>query len=216
MRKVIRSILIIFFIFSLHLIIRYSINEIYINKYNNEEYESSLNNLLRIINYPETYIAYYNKGNSYYQLEEYSNAEKEYEKALKTAPKKRICPIRINLSLSKLAELDYVNDTNIKNELETIQYILLENDCATTDNDGIDDEAQKLYNEIEELKNSSSSNGNKEDPKQENNNNNNNQNEEEKELEEKLKQQKIDAIKDRDDNDYFNRYDYEYYTGKTW
>lgn len=220
MKKLIYSLLIILTIIGLHLTSRYIINEIYLNQYEDENYESNLNNFLRILNYPETYIAYYNKGNSYYMLEEYPNAEKEYEKALKTVSKNRVCDVRINLSLSKLAQLDYENDSNIIDKLDDIEKILLDDNCATIYNSGKDKDAQELYNEIEKLKKSKSSPekqdpDNKDDDKEKQQKDNKEQTEKEKELEKKIQQQKKETAQDREKNNY-GKYKYEYYTGKTW
>ncbi len=217
MKKVIAIILIIIFLIGLHLTSRYFINEIYIDKYNNEQYDSGLINLLKIFNFPESYIAYYNKGNSYYQTEDYQKAIREYEQALKSVPSKRECPVRTNLSLAQLAIIDYDNPNTLADELIEVERILLENDCATIDNNGIDESSQELYNEIEELLNSNGGGGSggSGDSNKSNNNDPNNQNDPtDQDVINKLREQQQQAAGDREE--IYHNHDYEYYEGKTW
>ncbi len=192
MKKIIIIILSIISIIILHLSTRYIINEIYISKTNDGIYDDSLVNKLFIINYPETYIAYYNKGNSYYLQEKYNEAIDEYEKALKTVKKNRECKVRNNLALS------YMKLLNLKS--------------------GIDDNSQEIYNELEEAKKQVEPN----DPNDPNNPNDpkdpNEPTQEEKEIEEKLKEQQRQTQKEREEKEREANYinDFDYYTGKNW
>ena len=218
MKKIIIIILSIISIIILHLSTRYTINEIYISKTNDGIYDDSLVNKLFIINYPETYIAYYNKGNSYYLQEKYNEAIDEYEKALKTVKKNRECKVRNNLALSYMKLLN-LKSNNLNEEIEFIQKILLENNCASSDlKSGIDDNSQEIYNELEEAKKQVEPN----DPNDPNNPNDpkdpNEPTQEEKEIEEKLKEQQRQTQKEREEKEREANYinDFDYYTGKNW
>ena len=111
--------------------------------------------------YLQLYIFHYNRGNEFYELGQHEKAAAEYEKSLKLyVPKGRECDIRVNYALSMCAGLN-LNDitaltedekTEIINTLETAIDILVEEECAhRNDNNGHDDEAQKLKNELQEI-----------------------------------------------------------------
>ena len=215
--KKIKIILLIIFIISLHLTLRYFINEKYIDLYDYGEYESKIIYLLKIVNVPEGYIAYYNHGNSYYMLGEYENAIKEYDEALERNPKDRVCKVRTNKALSMLQLIDYKSKTVI-NDLKNVQDVLLEDSCATKENDGYDDNSQKLYNEIEELLNS-----NGEDPDGDGDDDEDNDNPDPNkdpinvdvdDIKNQLEQQQQEAFEER--NEMWDPEEYEYYKGKTW
>ena len=69
MKKIIRIIYIILILILIKLIISFTLNEIYISKYEKGIYKENLVKILEILNYPESYIAHYNHGNYYYQNE---------------------------------------------------------------------------------------------------------------------------------------------------
>lgn len=109
----------------------------------------------------QLYIFHYNRGNEFYELGQYEKAASEYEKALKLyVPKGRECDIRVNYALSVCGGLN-LNDISgltedekkaMINTLETAIDILVEEECAhRNDNNGHDDEAQKLKNELQEI-----------------------------------------------------------------
>lgn len=210
-----KTIIIIISIILFHLSARYIINEIYISKINNNNYDSSLINSLFIINYPEPYIAHYNKGNSLYYKKNYNEAIKEYEIALKTVPTSRECKVRNNLSLTHISLLDLQKD-NIKEDIEYIQKILLVNNCASNDLiSGKDDNSQIIYNELENIKNQNDPTDPTEpkDPKEPDE-----PTSKEQEIEKKLKEQQIQTQKDREEKEKEKNYikDYDYYRGKKW
>lgn len=216
MKKVIIFLLSVLTLVGLHMSARYTINEIYIHEYNNENYNKTFLTVLRIINYPESYIVYYNKGNNLYQEKEYKKAVDEYKKALKTVPKKKVCQIRTNLALAKLELIEYENNKNLRNELIEIEEILLEDKCATKDNKGRDKSSQELYNKIEEYLKSVGASGGEgnEDPDDDNNKPSNPDQPNEEDLEEKLRKQQRSAANAR--NDIYDKDPYEYYSGKNW
>ena len=111
--------------------------------------------------YLQLYIFHYNRGNEFYELGQHEKAVAEYEKSLKLyVPKGKECDIRVNYALSMCAGLN-LNDitaltedekTEIINTLETAIDILVEEECAhRNDNNGHDEEAQKLKNELQEI-----------------------------------------------------------------
>lgn len=111
--------------------------------------------------YLQLYIFHYNRGNEFYELGQYEKAASEYEKSLKFyVPNGKECDIRVNYALSMCAGLN-LNDISGLTEdektvmigiLETAIDILVEEECAhRDDNNGHDDEAQKLKNELQEI-----------------------------------------------------------------
>lgn len=111
--------------------------------------------------YLQLYIFHYNRGNEFYELGQYEKAASEYEKSLKFyVPNGKECDIRVNYALSMCAGLN-LNDISglTENEktvmigiLETAIDILVEEECAHRDDDnGHDNEAQKLKNELQEI-----------------------------------------------------------------
>ncbi len=156
MKKWIYGIYIFLFVFSLHLTIRYFLNEVYISKYNNGIYNNNIVDVLHVLNFPQSYVVHYNKGNSLYQEEKYEEAVSEYQEALKTVSGDRRCKVIVNLSFAKFQLVDMDNKDTIVRDLKKIQEILLDHNCATKDNKGKNQDAQNFYNEIEKLLNSSS------------------------------------------------------------
>lgn len=219
MKKKILIIAIILTVLGFHLSLRYLVNELYIIKYDEEKYDNKLLGLLKIINIPESYIVYFNEGNYYYQEEEYDEAILSYEKALKSVRKDRVCDVRHNLALTRLQTLDYDNNKNLKYELEEIQEVLLENNCATDDNDGDHDPSQELYNEIEKVikaqgkKDDGDDGKDGDDGDKDKDNNNTVSEKKEKEIENQLREQQKNATSERQK---INRSNYDYYKGKSW
>ena len=153
--KEIIVIMIILALVAFKLMYKYSTNNKFISKYQNQEYDEDTVKKLFFLNVQEKYIAYYNYGNVLYQLERYEEAKEQYNYALKTVSKKRVCAVRVNLSLTEIMLLpkDGDNDELIKS-IKSIQDILLGDECATKDHNGKDEKAQKIYDELENLLNS--------------------------------------------------------------
>lgn len=137
--------------------LNYQYNNYVLDHYNKGDY--SINeNLLLSLNIFETYIAHYNNGNILYQNMQFEAALQEYEKALKCwdLGEEEECSVRINMALCKIGLLDedFSDPENIEESLELLyeaRDILLENGCATDDDDGHSKKAQKLKNEIDDM-----------------------------------------------------------------
>ena len=215
-KKIGYVVFILFFLFFAHLSLRYFLNEVYIGKYNDGIYDNKIVNFLMFLNYPESYIAHYNKGNNLYQTEEYKEATDEYLIALETVPKSRKCMVIVNLSFAKFQLVDMENQDTIVRDLKAIQKILLQDNCATKDGKGTNKDAQNFYDEIEKLLNSQGQGQGDDDDDDDNDDDNDNPQDnpdDYKELEEKLKKQQEQSFDER------NRVDpreYEYYNGKKW
>jgi len=169
-------------------------------------------------------ISHYNKGNKMYNQGNYDEAIEEYSKALDSSPsKKKECDIRTNQALSLVKSIRSDDEDEFKLELLYLaKDVLCENDCAhENDNNGHDEEAQKLKNEIDELikgleKNqpSDDDDGDDNDDSKEKEDNKPKDN-----IQEKLKEIQQQGIEERqDDIEYVDRLleSYEYYDGKTW
>ena len=152
-QKKLLVILVLLLIVAIKLGYKYSVNNSYINKYNDGEYSVDTAKKLLFLNIQEKYIAHYNYGTSLYQTEDYTHAKEEFTEALKTVPKKRVCDVRVNLALTEIKLLPKKEnvDTYIK-EINNIQKVLLEDNCATKNHNGKDQKAQDLYDLLEETK----------------------------------------------------------------
>lgn len=143
---------------------RYLTNRYYLSRYAQGEYKvGTEERLVQTINRPEGYIAAYNVGNGYYKTGNYERAEAYFRYALTLdIPEGKECDVRVNLALSLIGQIDFegleTNDDILYaiRILEEAREVLLEEGCATDENDGHDPEAQQLKNEIdkkiEELK----------------------------------------------------------------
>ena len=106
LKKIAIIIMIICLIISLKVMSKIIINNRFIANYPDASQEFRLV-LLSTLNLYEPYIAHYNYGNYFYQKGKYEEAYEKYQKALSyEIPKKRICMVRINVSLAliKMAE----------------------------------------------------------------------------------------------------------------
>lgn len=226
-----KKILIFLYVFLLvaffELVITYFINELYISKYEKGEYEKGLVKSLFVINYLERYIPYYNYGNYFYKTGDYDNAALEYEKALeKGVPKKRVCSVRINLSL---ALTNTVTDDMTEDEkiaiYERAKEVLYEDNCAQAGSGkgGDSEEAEQLEDEIEEKEQEAKEDeGEEEEEKEDEGEGEEEKTEKEQEEEKssevdernkdagKNRQEKLDEYKDREENSG------NYYSGKKW
>ena len=156
----------------------YGYNEWVISKYLDGDYTENFN-LLEVFNIEEPYIVYYNNGNVMYQNKDYEAAIEYYEKSLENDPPEgKECPIRINLALAKLALLgeDRLTPEKIDETIDTLNEcldILSEEDCANEDDDGHDNRAQRLYNEIKEMLEEAEAEKEKQEEEQQQNEQNN-------------------------------------------
>lgn len=119
--------------------------------------------------YNNLYIYYYNKGNEFYEKEDYQNAIIYYEKALKfKVPEGEECDIRVNLVLAKMGttmvyHMDELVNMKAKEAQECVEEIvknardgidiLVADGCASKKKGekGHDREAQTLTDELLKL-----------------------------------------------------------------
>ena len=212
MKKILYIVLSIIVLICFHLSIRYIINENFINKYKDGNYDSNSIDILKLINYPESYIVYFNKGDNYYRKQEYKNAQNEFEKALKKAPEDKVCIVTNNLSLSMLQQVDFTEEGwDLK--LIEVEKVLLKDDCATKDFKGRNKDSQELYNEIEYvLNNAGQGDGDGDDSDEPQPDDN--EDPEPENLEEQLQQQQEEAAGQREDD--LEGIDWDFTTGNTF
>ena len=228
MKKVLIFLYVFVLIVFAELLITFVINEVYISKYEKGNYDKGLVKSLFVLNYNERYIPYYNYGNYLYKTGDYKNAASEYEKALeKNVPEKRVCFVRINLSLalSNTISEDMTDEEKLA-IYEKAREVLYEDDCAEAGSGqgGESEEAEQLENEIQEkedeLKEEGSGDKDKDDDgdgssKDEKEKEKEEEQKKSDELEERNKdagknrQEELDKYKDRDDRG-------DYYNGKKW
>lgn len=100
-------------------------------------------------------INYYNKGNEYCEEDQYDKAQVLYQEALKgKLSDEQDCMARINMALAMTAPLteDYVTDENRGQVIDTLKQareILLQNGCAGEEEEGHNEQAQILKEEID-------------------------------------------------------------------
>ena len=133
------------------LTMRYFMNEVSVNNYLNGKYDNDINNFLLLVNFPQPYVAHYNKGNNLYYTYDYEGAVKEYDEALKTTPKRLRCAVFNNQALALSKQLD-PNSEFYTSEIEYIQKILEREGCAQQDGSGSDDKSQEMYDQLEDEK----------------------------------------------------------------
>lgn len=155
-KKVIICIYILLSLIFLKQAFNYFYNESVIRKYNNGNYSTDVS-ALYFLNCFQPYIAHYNNGNIYYQEGNYDKAIEEYYKALElNPPKYKECSIRINIALAMLERLgdDYAKPERVEETIEELNAaidVLLEDGCATEEDDGHSETAEQLKEEIEDL-----------------------------------------------------------------
>jgi tetratricopeptide (TPR) repeat protein len=225
---------------ALFLGIKYIINEKFVSDYKSEAYSGLNEDALFIMNFPQSYIPYYNSGNAAYQNEEYDKAEEYYLDALKHSPPHRTdddyeCNIRINLALSMLQQLDYNPDSDAAVEkliekLMEARNVLTETGCANPDDsNGHNADAEQLKKEIDDLidklqtppesqDNSDDQNNNSGSSGNDNSDEKQNSSQREQEIKDKLEQERKDSYKSMRDYQQFGGFGDEYYgyTGDKW
>ena len=155
-----KKVLLIIYMFYLvivgKLLFTYVYNEKIIKKVERENYAKSAE-MLTFANFYQPYIAHYNRGDIFYKQGNYSEAIKEYNKALEyKLPEKKECPIRINLALSiiKMIPNDYASKDNIDSSIASLKEardVLLFDGCANDEETGHSYKAQKLKDEIDDM-----------------------------------------------------------------
>ena len=142
------------------LAMRFMINEVYKRNLMKGNADYSKEQVLLKLNFPESYVPYYNIGNGAFQNGEYDIAIACYTNALNCTgiPEEKECAIRINLALALLRKIDPTKITTEKRiqntlaQLYAARNILCEKGCAHMDDeDGHNPIAQKLKDEIDEM-----------------------------------------------------------------
>ncbi len=156
-RKILIAIYVILILIMIKICYNMVVNIVLISNYNNGQYLESQAKLLTYVNFPQSYVANYNYGNILYQNGKYESAIEQYKKALSgIVPKDKECNIRINyaLAICKTVQVDEKDQDSIKEAIETYESainILIENGCANKDdNNGHNENAQQLKNDIQE------------------------------------------------------------------
>lgn len=146
-------------LFSIFLFTRYGMNLAYILEYANGNKLTKMEKLLTKVNFPDSYVPYYNLGNQEYDNGNYEEAINYYERALANNPphEGEECLTRINIALSLIGtinfdDLDSVN--KIDAAIETLQEArnyLTENECADPDGeeDFHNEDAEQLKEDID-------------------------------------------------------------------
>lgn len=219
MKKVFKIIAIVIgvllFLFFGLLTFNYVYNKITISKYEEHDYSYNVD-ILTYTNITQTYIVYYNNGNTHYRKGEYVEAIEDYKEALEHNPphKPEECNIRVNLALAIIQTLpeDYSAPQNIEKSIATLEEArayLLEEDCAQDEEDGHDKDAQKLKEEldrwIEQLKQQQQAQGGDGDQDQQQPNNDDEQQQTgtqdsyEQDIKEELQELQLNAHQERED-----------------
>lgn len=227
MKKVIIFIYVFVLVVFIELLVTYTINEIYISRYEKGIYDKGLVKSLFVLNYNERYIPYYNYGNYLYKTGDYKNAAIEYEKALeKNVPEKRVCFVRINLSLALTNTVsEDMTDEEKLAIYEQAREVLYEDDCAEegSGQGGESEEAEQQEEEIQEKEDEIKEKGSGEGEDDDGDDSDKDEKEKEKEEEQKksdeLEERNKDASKNRQEGlDQYKDRDNRgsYYDGKKW
>ncbi len=172
---------------ALFLIIRWSVNAYYVAEAKKGRYHYELEKMITTMNFPDGYVVWYNIGNYHFQQGDFEEAESDYYRAIeKGIPYEKECPVKVNLALSMIEQLsddewdaffdsDGSDDMNaqarkVEKTLVTARTILIEDGCAHEDDeDGHNEQAQILKDEIDELlQNNSDNNDDEEDENEDN------------------------------------------------
>ncbi len=156
-------------IVSLFMGVRLIRNHSYVSAYEKGEYRTEQEEKLLKMNFPESFVPYYNLGNAAYKQGDYNSAIGYYNQALTMYPTgDKDCQIRINLALSLCNTIDFYN-LDSQEKIDTALFVLykardvlLEDGCASDDGQGHNADAQQLKEDIdrmiEKLKNPDQSN----------------------------------------------------------
>lgn len=206
-KKCIICIYIVLFVIFVKLTFNFIYNEIVIVKYNKGNYSSDVSALMQF-NWFQPYIVHYNNGNLSYQEEDFDTAIEEYSKALAlNPPKYKECSIRINMALAMIGRMgeDFDAPENIDNsiaQLTAAKDVLLADKCATEEDDGHSEAAEKLKEEIEEmiqkLQNQQENSSESKDDGEESEEQKSMEDELENNLKQQLQQIQSEAYKDRE------------------
>lgn len=221
---------------SVFLLIRYSLNAVFVNSYHKGIYKDETESRLLNFNYPQAWLPYYNLGNSSYQQGNYDNAIMLYEDALEENPgHPAACSIRVNMALAMLQQIDFENDSSesIVKQLLAARAVLTEDGCAgETEPDGHSEEAEELKKNIddmlEQMENqgesdeSDESDESEESDEEEQSEESESEEQETSQREEEIQQQLEDMMQEnmeqrQETQEWYSQGDsYNQYNGKTW
>ena len=220
MKKALKITLIIVLAILLKFIYTFVANEIIISNFNKKIYNNLLIKSLYILNFPQSYIVYYNDGNLLYNQGKFDKAIDKYKSSIsKNPPQDRICDIRVNLSLAMIKNINSIDAKEVYNILEEAKNNLYNDNCASkTDDSGRSKEAEQLEEEIKKLQEQIETTTDSNSKDNDDNNDNDEDDKEEKELEEQLKKIESNAKNGRKEDLELdeNLSDYSYYSGKRW
>ncbi|MCR5670346.1 MAG: tetratricopeptide repeat protein [Butyrivibrio sp.] len=192
-------------------------NHGFVKAYEAQNYNTEKEEKLLGMNFPESYVPYYNLGDAAYKRGDYTSAVSYFTKALGLYPtKERDCLVRINLALSLCNTIDFAN-LDSQDKVDTALFILykargilLEKGCATNEGEpGHNADAQKLKEDIDKmiemLENPDGGSGqDQQQPPQSDNNNDDSQSgssqlpsDKEKKIQKDLEKNKKNALEDR-------------------
>lgn len=221
MKKVFLFIYVILIVAFLKLVITFTVNEVFISRYNKKNYEENLVKSLLLFNFSESYIAHYNYGNVLYKLGDYEEAIVKYEKALSNrVPDNRVCDVRVNLALAMVSDIDDSLTMEEKRPLlKKARKVLYVDECAHEEDDAgrskkaeeVEAEIRKLEEEKEEENKDSDDN-----KKDDDNNATTDENKKVEEIEERNKAAIKERSEDLDRDENLDNYNFDYYDGKKW
>ncbi|MCR5448594.1 MAG: tetratricopeptide repeat protein [Solobacterium sp.] len=218
---------------SAFILIRYSINAVFVNGYHEGRYLDSTESRLLNVNFPQAWLPYYNLGNSAYQQGDYNKAILLYEEALEQDPRHpAACSIRVNLALAMLQKIDFEHDDSesIVNQLLAARAVLTEDGCAgETEPDGhsaeaeelkknIDDMLQQMGGEGESGEDEESGESEEQEESEEGQSEQQDTSEREQQIQQQLEEMMQDNMEERQDVQewYSQEGSYNQYNGKTW
>lgn len=223
-RRIIVVISIILTLIFIKLLVSFVTNEIFIGQYTKGNYDAGILSANKLANFPESYVLPYNTGNANYRKSNFTAAVSEYQKALESAPKDKICDVRLNLGLAMTALVDAnASAKTVREQLEAVLLVLAEDGCANNTSSGSHSGAQTLYDEIvayleqtseESESESDESDEDGEEGESEEAEESESDSEAEAELEQKIRAQAEKSAYERDR--YNSSEDYQYYDGKNW
>ena len=167
---------------ALFFVLGYCMNAYYVSEASKGKYHPEMEKFFMNFHFPNEYIIWYNIGNYYFDEEEYEEAEEYYLKAIECGiPYEKECPVKVNLALAMMGQLSddewdeffysispelmSASARKVEKTLKEAIEVLTEDGCAAEDEDeeGHNEEAQQLKEEIEELLENAGCSGDEED-----------------------------------------------------
>ncbi|HAE16878.1 MAG TPA: hypothetical protein DCG51_10065 [Erysipelotrichaceae bacterium] len=218
---------------SAFLLIRYSINAVFVNGYHDSRYLDDTESRLLNVNFPQGWLPYYNLGNSAYMQGNYDKAIMLYEEALAEGPRHpAACSVRVNLALAMLQKINFEQDDSesIMKQLLAARAVLTEDGCAgETEPDGHSPEAEELKKNIDDMLQQMGGEGEsgedeesgefeEQEESEEGQSEQQDTSEREQQIQQQLEEMMQDNMEERQDVQewYSQEGSYNQYNGKTW